>query len=70
MFINVNVRFFGMHMLAADLEGTALRIGCEKQKFHDRMNLWKWGLGIANKSWQQCFSLTQIIVMWEQLNYI
>jgi len=34
------------------------------------MNSWKGGLGIASKSWQQLFSLTQIVVMLEQLNYI
>ena len=66
MFINVNVCFLvsiETHMLAADLEGTALRIGCAKQEFHGPMNSWKWGLGIASKSWQLFFSLTQIIVM-------
>ena len=55
------------HMLAADLERTALWIGCggkKEEKIHGPMNSWKRGLGIASKSWQLLFSLTQIIVMW------
>ena len=54
-------------MLAADLEAMTLRIGCAKQKFPRPMNSWKWELGIASKSWQLFFSLTQIIVMWEKI---
>ena len=36
-------------MPTADLESTALRIGCAKQKFHGPMNSWKRGLGITSK---------------------
>jgi hypothetical protein len=53
MFINENVCFLvttETHMLAAVLEGMALRIGCAKQEFHGPMNSWKRGLDI--KSWQ------------------
>jgi hypothetical protein len=73
MFINVNVCFLvsiETHMIEANLERMALRIGCAKQKFHGPMNSWKRRLGIASKSWQLFFPLIQIIVMWEQLNYI
>ena len=58
MFINVNDCFpvtIETHMLAADLESTALRIDCAKQEFHGLMNSWKWGLGITSKSWQLFF---------------
>ena len=43
MFKNVNVCFLvaiETHMLAADLEGTALRIGCAKQVFHLELIYW------------------------------
>jgi hypothetical protein len=63
MFINVNVCFLvsiETHMLAANLEATALRIGCVKQKFHELVET---GVGYWSKSWQLFFSLTQIIVM-------
>ena len=73
MFINVNVCFLvtiETHMLAADLKGTAVRIGCAKQEFHGPMNSWKRRLGTTSKSWQLFFPLTKIILIWEQLNYI
>ena len=44
--------FIETHMLAADVEGTALMIGCAKQEFYGPMNSWKRGLGITSKSWQ------------------
>ena len=52
MFINVNAYFLvsiETHMLAADLEATALKIGYAKQEFHGPM---KTGLGITCKSWK------------------
>ena len=55
MFITVSVCFLvsiETHMLETDLEGTALRIDCAKQKFHGPMNSWKRELGITSKSWQ------------------
>ena len=58
MFINVNVCFLvaiETHMLAADLESTAHRIGCAKQEFHGPMNSWKRELDITSKSWQLFF---------------
>ena len=45
-------------MLAAVLEGTALRIGCAKQEFHGPMNSWKRELDITSKSWQLFFPHT------------
>ena len=71
MFINVTVCFLvsiETNMLAADFESTALRISCAKQKLHGPMNSLKRGLGIASVM-ATVFSLTQIIVMWEQLNW-
>ena len=56
-------------MQAADLEDTAIRIGCAKQEFHGPMNSNTW-VGYKEEVMATTFFLTQIIVMWEQLNYI
>ena len=51
MFINANVSFLvtrETHMLSANFEGTALKIGGAKQEFHSPMISWKRGLGIES----------------------